>query len=151
MQFSHEASVTVDAGLRDARAHWDDIHSLPRLLSHLRGTAPGDTDDLARLVIVLDGRHIEFAVERTMCSDDTICWQSMGPTFIYLLSLAFHPERGGGTRVTVNVAYDPPGFLPDIAETFGTSKLFRRALESDLRRYAQSLRRQERGALVLAD
>ena len=151
MQFSHEASVTVEAGLRDARAYWDDIHSLPRLLSHVRGTAPGDADDLARLVIVLDGRHIEFAVQRTMCSDDTICWQSLGPTFLYLLSISIHPERGGGTRVTVNVAYDPPGFLPDIAESLGTSKVFRRALESDLRRYAQSLRRQEHGALALAD
>jgi len=151
MQFSHEASVTVEASLRDARAHWGDVHGLPRLLSHVRGTAPGDTDDLARLVIVLDGRHIEFAVERTMCSDDTLCWQSLGPTFIYLLSISVQPERGGGTRVTVNVAYDPPGFLPDIAESLGTSKLFRRALEADLRRYAQSLRRQERGALALAE
>lgn len=143
--------MTVEVGPRDTRSHWSDIQSLPRLLSHLRGTAPGDADDLARLVIVLDGRHIELAVQRTACSDDLICWQGLGPTFVYLLSVAVQPERTGGTRVTVNVSYDPPGFLPDIAESLGTSRVFRRALESDLRRYAQSLRRQQMDAPALAE
>ena len=151
MQFSHEATVTVDAPLCDVWAHWMDIYRLPRYLSHLRATAPSETDeDLARLVIVLDGRHIEFAAQRTMCHDDTICWQSLGPTFLYLLTVSLAPTRDG-THVTLHVAYDPPGFLPDIAESLGLSRTFRRTLESDLHLYANGLAQRDMPALALAD
>jgi uncharacterized membrane protein len=151
MQFSHETSVTVDACAREVWEHWLDIHRLPRYLSHVRATAPSDgDDDLARLVIILDGRHIEFAAQRTMCSDDTLCWQSLGPTFLYLLTVSLTPTHGG-TQVTVTVAYDPPGFLPDIAESLGLSRSFRRTFETDLRRYAKSLQRREMPAFALAD
>lgn len=148
MQFTHEASVTVEAPARDVRRHWDDVHHLPRYLTHLRATAPGDDDDLARLVIVLDGRHIEFAAQRTVCADETLCWQSLGPTFLYVLTVTIEQAKSGGTRVHINVAYDPPGFLPDIAESLGLAKTFRRTLENDLRRYAKSLSTRQLAALA---
>ncbi len=152
MRFSHEATVTVDAPLHEVRAHWADIHRLPHHLSHLRATAPSDTDDdLARLVIVLDGRHLEFAAQRTMCDDDTLCWQSLGPAFLYLLTVGMTPAGDDGTQVTLHVAYDPPGFLPDIAESLGLSKGFRRTLESDLKRYAKSLTCRDRPSFALAE
>lgn len=151
MQFTHEATVTVDAPAHDVRRHWQDVHHLPRYLTHLRATAPSDDEDLARLVIILDGRHIEFAAQRTMCADETICWQSIGPTFLYVLTVTIEAARSGGTRVHVNVAYDPPGFLPDIAESLGVAKSFRRTLQDDLRRYARSLTSRELPEFALAD
>lgn len=138
MQFSHEAQVSVDAPRGDVWEDWSDVHHLPKFLSHLRGTAAGSEADLARLVIALDGRHLEFAAQRTMCESETVCWQSLGPNFLYVLTVCVSPCRGNKTSVTVMVAYDPPGFLPDIAESLGRSKVFRTALEDDLRRYAHS-------------
>ena len=45
----------------------------------------------------------------------------------------------------------PPGFLPDIAESLGLSRAFRRTLEADLRRYANALAPRDLPALALAD
>lgn len=136
MQFTHEAQISVEAPCGDVWEDWSNVHHLPQFLSHLRGTAKGPEADLARLVIALDGRHLEFAAQRTMCEHETMCWQSLGPSFLYVLTVS--PCQGNKTSVTVMVAYDPPGFLPDIAESLGRSKVFRAALEDDLRRYARA-------------
>ncbi len=151
MQFTHEAAIVMDASPRDVYSHWADIRALPQRLSHLRATATTpDADDIARLVIVLDGRHIEFSAQRTMCDDHTLCWQSLGDHFLYLLTIALAPHDDGQTYVTVTVAYDPPGFLPDIAESLGRRKLFKRALDADLRRYADFCRHPKLSGLALA-
>ncbi len=138
MQFTHEAQISVEAPCGDVWDDWSQVHHLPQFLSHLRGTAAGDEPDLARLVIALDGRHLEFAAQRTMCDRETVCWQSLGPNFLYVLTVCVSACRDGKTAVSVVVAYDPPGFLPDIAESLGRSKVFRAALEDDLRRYARA-------------
>jgi uncharacterized membrane protein len=151
MQFTHEVCVTVNAPLQEIWPHWADIHYLPRTLSHLRAAALSDEDDLARLIIILDGRHIEFAAQKTMYAGNTICWQSVGPTFLYVLTVTFAPVRGGGMELRVNVAYDPPGFLPDIAESLGVAKSFRRTLDADLKTYACALAPREDAAYALAD
>ncbi len=151
MQFTHEAAVTVDAPLRALRPDWEDAARLPRLLSHLRGTAAGDAPDLARFVVVLAGRHFEFAAQRTLCSDDTVCWQSLGPAFIYVLTAQFQPAGDAGTAIRVTVAYDPPGFLPDIADSLGLRHAFAHALDADLRRYAHSLCQSAPASFALAD
>ncbi len=135
MQFTHEISLAAPASWREVWADWNDVHALPRLLSHVRATAEGDTEDLARFVIVLEARHVEFAVERTMCAEHTLCWQSLGEKFLYVLTLRLEPTKDGGSHVTLTVAYDPPGFLPDIAESLGLSRKFKQTLESDLHRY----------------
>ncbi len=139
MQFTHEVCLSADAPWRDVWVEWNDVHALPRLLSHVRTTAAGEHEDLARLVILLDGRHLDFAVERTMCADRTLCWQSQGALFLYVLSLRLDPAHGGRTDLTLTVAYDPPGFLPDVAESLGLSRRFKQTLEADLRRYVRAL------------
>ena len=152
MQFTHEVCVVADAPWRDVWAEWNDVRALPRLLSHVRAAAPGAHEDLARLTILLDGRHLEFAVERTMCADRTLCWQSQGALFLYVLSLRLDtPKKGGGVALTLTVAYDPPGFLPDVAESLGLSRRFRQALESDLRRYVHALQLNCVSELALVD
>ncbi len=140
MQFTHEAQISVDAPCKDVWEDWSNVHHLPQFLTHLRGTAVGSEADLARLVIALDGRHLEFAAQRTLCEGETVCWQSLGPSFLYVLTVCVAPCVDGKTAVTVVVAYDPPGFLPDIAEALGRSKVFRAALEDDLRNYANARR-----------
>jgi len=139
MQFTHEVCLSADVPWRDMWVEWNNVHALPRLLSHVRAAAEGEHEDLARLVILLDGRHLDFPVERTMCADRTLCWQSQGALFLYVLSLRLEPVKSGGTDLTLTVAYDPPGFLPDVAESLGRSRRFRRTLEADLRRYVDGL------------
>ena len=138
MQFTHEVTFTVASPWQEVWGDWADIHALPRFLSHVRATAPGNGDDLARLVILLDGHHVEFAAQRTMCAEQTLCWQSLGELFLYVLTLRVETTCEGGTQLAVTVAYDPPGFLPDIAEALGRSRVFKQTLENDLRRYAQA-------------
>jgi len=149
MQFTHEACTIAPAPVRSVRADWEDADALPRFLSHIRAVARDASDDLARLVIMLDGRHLEFPAQRTMCDDDTLCWQSLGRAFLYVLSVRLEP-LAAGTRVTVTIAYDPPGFITDLMETMGLGKLFQHTLESDLRRYADETYQTEMQAIVAA-
>ncbi len=152
MQFTHEVTLTALAPWRDIWAEWNDVRALPRLLSHVHAAAPDDHEDLARLVICLEGRELEFAVERTMCADRTLCWQSVGSLFLYVLSLRLDTlPKGGGVTLTLTVAYDPPGFLPDIAESLGLSRKFGRELDADLRRYVHALESNCLANLVLVD
>jgi uncharacterized membrane protein len=72
-----------------------------------------------------------------MCTDRTVCWQSVGPTFLYVLTVAMRPASERATALTVTIAYDPPGFLPDIVESMGLKKQFKNLLEADMRRYAR--------------
>ena len=139
MQFTHEVSLTADVPWRDVWAEWNDVQALPRLLRHVTAASPGDHEDIALLMIHLDGRHFEFAVERTMCADRTLCWQSVGPLFLYVLSLRLGADMAGGVELTLTVAYDPPGFLPDLAESLGRSRRFKHELEADLREYVHCL------------
>ncbi len=139
MQFTHEVTLTADAPWRTIWAEWNSVHRLPALLTHLCAAELID-DDTAHLTILLEGRQIEFAAERTMCADQTLCWQSLGSLFLYVLSLRLEkPKKGSGIELTLTVAYDPPGFLPDIAETLGLSRRFQRELEADFRRYVHAL------------
>jgi uncharacterized membrane protein len=139
MQFTHERSINLDASRRQVRAHWEGADALAGRLSHIRSVAPGPADDLAHFVICLDGRHFEFAAQRTMSDDETFCWQSQGTEFLYVLCVTLMPAGGDRTRLTVTVAYDPPGFLADIGESFGLGRLFDNTLETDLHRYAEAL------------
>lgn len=142
MEFTHESTVIIDAPIPVVYSDWVNADTLPHVLTHVRATAQSDAEDLARLVIMLDGHHIEFAAQRTMCCESSICWQSMGDDFYYVLSVTFDALDGGRTRVTAHVTYDPPGFLPDIFETLGLARVFRRGLDEDMRRYAGCFRRQ---------
>jgi uncharacterized membrane protein len=150
MQFTHEASATVDGPPHLVLADWSDVSRLPRILSHVRATAIGDADDLGRMVIMLDGSHIEFAAQRTMCDRETICWQNLGhDDFEYILTVAVHPADHGGSHVHVNCCYDPPGFLTDILETLGFSRTFQRGLEADLQGYSECFHKHPCGLLSL--
>ncbi|MBV9852599.1 MAG: hypothetical protein JO250_23310 [Armatimonadetes bacterium] len=150
MQFTHERTLIVDRPLRAVRGHWAEPDALAGRLSHIRAVAPGPADDLARFVICLDTSHLEFAVQRTMNTDETLCWQSLGTEFLYVLCVTFRPQAGG-TCLTLTVAYDPPGFLADVAESLGLARLFERALDADLRRYADALRQRPPAELALVE
>lgn len=137
MQFTYEASATIPMGPQAVLDHWSQADTLPRHLTHVRAIAEGDTDDVARLVIVLDGRHVEFVVQRTMCSETAVCWQNLGERLIYVLTVEAEPLDSvpSETRLKLTVSYDPPGFLPDIMESLGRNKSFRTALENDVKCY----------------
>ena len=150
MQFTHERTLTIDAPQREIWAHWEASDALAARLSHIRTVAPGPADDIAHLVICLDACHLEFAVQRTMCTGDTLCWQSLGTEFLYVLCVSLQPD-GDRTRLTITVAYDPPGFLADIAESLGLGRLFERSLDADLRRYADALHQRSSAELALVD
>lgn len=138
MQFTHETTATVDGPPHVVTADWSDVSRLPRILTHVRATVAGDAEDLGRMVIMLDGSHIEFAAQRTMCDRETICWQNLGHAdFEYILTVSVRPS-GRGSIVHVNCCYDPPGMLTDILERLGFSHTFQRDLEADLKRYASA-------------
>jgi uncharacterized membrane protein len=147
LQFTHEITVTVDGPAHSVLADWSDVTCLPQILTHVRATARADAPDLGRIIIMLDGSHIEFAAQRTMCDSETICWQNLGNEFEYVLTMSVHAE-GHGSRITVNCCYDPPGFLTDVIERFGFSTSFEDQLGSDLKRYAETFHRFPHGHLA---
>jgi uncharacterized membrane protein len=137
MEFIYEASAIIDAPLSALQSDWSDGTCLPRLLTHIRATALGDSEDLFRVVALIDGAHIEFAAQRTMCEDGLICWQNLDDDFYYVLSTKLE-QHNDGVKTTITVSYDPPGILPDIMETICLGRSFRHQLEDDVRRYAES-------------
>ena len=152
MQFTHEISLTADAPWRTIWAEWNTVQRLPHLLSHVCAAVPTDAEDTAIFTVLLEGRQVEFAAQLTMCADQTLCWQSLGALFLYVLSLRLEkPKRGSGTLLTLTVAYDPPGFLPDIAESLGLSRRFGRELDADFRRYVAELEANCVSELALMD
>ena len=151
MQFTHEITLTADAPWRTVWAEWNTVHRLPHLLSHISAAVPGD-EDTAHFTVLLEGRQVEFTAQRTMCADQTLCWQSMGSLFLYVLSLHLEkPPHGTGIDLTLTVAYDPPGFLPDIAESLGLSRRFKHDLETDFRRYVHALQMNSLSELASVD
>lgn len=152
MQFTHEITLTADAPWRTVWAEWNDVRRLPHLLSHVCAAVPTGAEDTAIFTVLLEGREVEFAAQLTMCADQTLCWQSLGPHFLYLLSLRLEkPRRGPGIALTLTVAYDPPGFLPDIAESLGLSRRFGRELDADFRRYVAGLEANCVSELLIVD
>ena len=152
MQFTHEITLTAEAPWRTVWAEWNTVHRLPRLLSHVCAASAAEADDTAYFTVLLEGREIEFAAQLTMCADKTLCWQSLGAHFLYLLSLRLDtPKHGSGIELTLTVAYDPPGFLPDIAESLGLSHRFKRQLEADFRCYVHALETNCVSELALTD
>lgn len=152
MQFTHEITLTADAPWRTVWAEWNSVQRLPHLLSHLCAAVPTDAEDTAIFTVLLEGRQVEFAAQLTMCADQTLCWQSLGPLLLYVLSLRLEkPRRGSGIELTLTVAYDPPGFLPDIAESLGLSRRFGRELDADFRRYVAELEANCVSELALVD
>ncbi len=140
MQFTHEITLTADAPWRTVWAEWNSVQRLPHHLSHLCAVTPTEAEDAAIFTVLLEGRQVEFAAQLTMCADQTLCWQSTSSLFLYVLSLHLEkPKRGSGIELTLTVAYDPPGFLPDIAESLGLSRRFGRELDADFRRYVSAL------------
>ena len=139
MHFTHEHAVIVSESPSTVCSDWMDVATLPEALTHIRATARSEDDDMARLVIRLDGRHVEFPVQRTMCTQNTICWQSLGDSFLYVLTIMIEkePKTGEGSHVTINVSYDPPGLLPDVIETLSHNKIFKHEFELDMKRYAE--------------
>ena len=93
MQFTHERTITLDAPCREVRRTWPTPEAVASRLSHIRAIAPGQDDDLAHFVICLDACHLEFAVQQTMNTEDTFCWQSLGTEFLYVLCNQPQPER----------------------------------------------------------
>ena len=152
MQFTHEITLTADAPWRTVWAEWNTVQRLPHLLSHVCAAVPTDAEDTAIFTVLLEGRQVEFAAQLTMCADQTLCWQSLGPLFLYVLSLRLEkPRHGSGIDLTLTVAYDPPGFLPDIAESLGLSRRFKHELEADFRRYVAALEANCVSELALVD
>ncbi len=155
MQYTHEITLTADAPWRTVWAEWNSVPRLPHLLSHICAAEPmaeAEKDDMACFTVLREGRKVQFAAQRTMCADQTLCWQSVGSLFLYVLSLHLEkPQKGSGIVLTLTVAYDPPGFLPDIAESLGLSRRFKHELEADFRRYVRSLEMNCMSELALLD
>lgn len=152
MQYTHEITLTANAPWHGIWAEWNTVHRLPSLLSHVRAASPAASEDTAYFTVMLEGRQVEFAAQLTMCADRTLCWQSLGSHFLYVLSLHLEtPNHGSGIELTLTVAYDPPGFLPDIAESLGLSRRFKRELEADFRRYVHALETNCVSELALID
>lgn len=139
MQFIYEASAFIDSSPASIRTDWSDGTFLPRILTHIRATAIGDADDLLRIVALIDGAHVEFVAQRTMCDNGSVCWQNLEDDFYYVLSVGIAPHNNG-VNVTITVSYDPPGILPDIMETLCLGRGFKNQLEADMKRYADSFR-----------
>jgi uncharacterized membrane protein len=140
VNFSHERTVLVDRGVEEVCAEWAVARNLPSLLSHVRAAEMREHEpDIARIVVVIDGRLVETAVQCTMSENGMVCWQSLNTHIPYLLNIHAAEDESGKTAVQVTVSYDPPGILPDIVETVGGGGLsFAAVLEHDLRAYGQA-------------
>ena len=143
MIFSHESSALLDKSVTEICEEWAVARNLPSLLSHVRAAELRDTEpDIARIIIVIEYKLIEIPIQRTMCEDGMVCWQSLDPKNQYILNVVASNVEAGKSLLHVTVAYDPPGVIPDIVETLGGGASFEHTLNTDLHAYRATFKKE---------
>ena len=143
------ASVDVRVPLRTAYNQWTNFTSFPEFMAGVIEVRPLG-DRYTHWVTEVAGARREFDAEIVeQLPDERIAWRSTGGDVRHKGNVSFRPLSGGRTRVTVEMSWDPDGFLEKTAGSVGIDRLqvtadverFRRFIEE---RYETDRSREDR-------
>jgi uncharacterized membrane protein len=140
-----DQSITIDRPRAEVYRFWRDLGNLPRVMRHIESIQVNGNDS-HWVVKGPAGRKIEWdAVVHNDLADELIGWRSLpGSRVDHAGSVQFRDAAGGGTQVTVELQYNPPGgvFGALFAKMWGEEPT--QQIEEDLGRLKESLEREIR-------
>ena len=114
----HEHAVDVEAPVRVAYNQWTQFEEFPRFMSGVEKITQ-ITDDTLTWDVNIAGVERSFSTKITeQTPDQRIAWTTQsGPTHAGVVT--FHKIDDDTTRVTLQMDYDPEGFLENVADKTG--------------------------------
>jgi uncharacterized membrane protein len=134
-----DCSVTIDRTPEEVYRFWRNLENLPRFMSHLESVTRVDGRRSHWVAKGPRGRNVEWDAE--IINEEAnrlIGWRSLeGADVDNAGSVRFEPTPGGGTRVNVELQYNPPAGLlgAAVAKMFGEDPA--RQIDEDLQSLKQ--------------
>ncbi|GHG75666.1 SRPBCC family protein [Comamonas sp. JC664] len=102
--------ITVNAPVEEVFAFWREMQNFPRFMTHVDEVIPGAQGRSHWKVRGPAGLHFEWdAVVTKFEPNRVLAWKSVEGTAVENLGVIhFEPTAGGGTRVDIRMAYNPP-------------------------------------------
>jgi uncharacterized membrane protein len=129
----HQHSVDVQAPVRVAYNQWTQFEDFPKFMGGVEELRQ-ITDDTLHWKVKIAGVTREFdTVISEQTPDHRIAWTTVdGPHHAGVVT--FHRLDDDTTRVTLQMDYDPDGFLENVADKFGVVSS---QLKSDMERFKE--------------
>jgi uncharacterized membrane protein len=133
-----EESVTVNRPLADLYRFWRNFENLPTFMNHLESVAMREEGVSHWVAKGPAGMRVEWDARIiNEVSNKVIGWQSLDGSTISTAGSVNFDQDPHGTRVTVNLQYNPPGgrLGAAVAKLFGEEP--NQTIREDLRRFKQ--------------
>jgi uncharacterized membrane protein len=129
----HQHSVDVEAPVRVAYNQWTQFEEFPKFMGGVEEIRQ-ITDDTLHWKVVISGVSREFdTVISEQTPDQRIAWTTVdGPEHAGVVT--FHKITDDTTRVTLQMDYDPQGFLENVADKVG---FVGKQLQSDMESFKE--------------
>jgi uncharacterized membrane protein len=102
--------VNVDAPVDEVFGFWSNVDNIPRFMSHVKEVRRLDDGRTHWVAEGRGGLHVEWDAETTVFKrNELIGWRSVNGAAVQNAGLVrFQPNEKGGTRVTIQLSYNPP-------------------------------------------
>ena len=126
--------VDVDVPVRTAYNQWTQFESFPKFLDEVESVTQID-DTLTRWKVNVGGAEREFdAVISEQHPDERVAWTSVGGDTAHSGVVTFHKLDENSSRVTVQIDWEPEGFLETAGSLVGAGG---HAVRKDLQNFKE--------------
>ena len=139
-----QKSIEVDRPLNQVYNQWTQFEEFPRFMEGVKSVKQLDETRL-HWVAEIGGKEKEWTAKIIeQVPDHRIAWESESGEFTSGV-VSFQSLGPNRTRVTLEIAYDPKGFVENAGDAIG---VLSRRIENDLKRFKEFIenRGQETGA-----
>jgi uncharacterized membrane protein len=139
-----QKSIEVDRPLNQVYNQWTQFEEFPRFMEGVKSVKQLD-DTRLHWVAEIGGKEKEWTAKIIeQIPDHRIAWESESGEFTSGV-VSFQSLGPNRTRVTLEISYDPKGFVENAGDTIGVVS---RRVENDLKRFKEFIenRGQETGA-----
>jgi uncharacterized membrane protein len=139
-----QKSIEVDRPLNQVYNQWTQFEEFPRFMEGVKSVKQLD-DTRLHWVAEIGGKEKEWTAKIIeQIPDHRIAWESESGEFTSGV-VSFQTVGPNRTRVTVEITYDPKGFVENAGDAIGVVS---RRIENDLKRFKEFIenRGQETGA-----
>jgi uncharacterized membrane protein len=134
-------SVDVHVPVSTAYNQWTQVESFPQFMAGVDGVTQTDATH-SHWVTTIAGITHEFDTEITeQHPDERIAWKSVGGDTSHAGVVTFHRLNDSETRVTIQLDWEPEGFVEKAGSALGVDD---RQIKADAKRFKQFI--EERGA-----
>jgi uncharacterized membrane protein len=133
-------SIDVDVPVRTAYDQWTQFEQFPAFMKHVKSVRQVN-DRLLHWTVNLGGKDKEFDAEIVeQVPDQRIAWRSLAEVK-HAGVVTFHHLAEGQCRVTLQIDYEPEGFVEKLGDLVGVPQI---QIDQDLARFAEFV--QQRGS-----